>query len=103
MTYGLIAIGVGIALCGYFVGEGLKNFRNPSASSDYYDSMEDWGQPKLIKQSEVHYHLGIKKEDAKSLVQDYPSVPHVKINNQIYYPTKKLKQWAETLSKEEEK
>ncbi|TSB47284.1 DNA-binding protein [Alkalicoccobacillus porphyridii] len=101
ITLGLIALGGGVAIGGYFIGDGLKNFKNPSASSNHTEELEDWGQPKLIKQKDVHHHLGISKEDAHSLIKDYPTIPHLTINDQIYYPTKKLKKWANTLSEEQ--
>ncbi|RTQ86594.1 DNA-binding protein [Lysinibacillus telephonicus] len=88
----LIWIGIGIAVAGYFIGEGLKNFKNPNYKSFIEDLDEDDGH-ELIKENEVHYFIGISKEDAKKLIQEYPDIPHVKLNDNVYYPKEKLRNW----------
>ena len=87
-----IFIAIGIVLAGYFIGDGLKNFRNPSPKS-VMDLIEDDDEHELIKESEVHYFIGISKEDAKSLIQEHSDVPHIIINNKVYYPKAKLRKW----------
>lgn len=88
----LIWVGIGIAVAGYFIGEGLKNFKNPNYKSIIEDLNEDDGY-ELIKENEVHYFIGISKEDAKRLIQEYPEIPHVKLNDNVYYPKEKLRKW----------
>ncbi|MCM3586689.1 DNA-binding protein [Mesobacillus maritimus] len=93
-----IWLALGIAAAGYFIGEGLKNFKNPEAQSltgsfDFDDDHE------LIKDSNVHHFMGITKEDAKVLLKEHPDVPHVLINGKIYYPKNKLKQWLLDIGK----
>lgn len=84
-------IALGIAAAGYFIGGGLKNFNNPDSISELFDD-EDGGH-ELIMEKNVHYFIGISKEDAKVLLQEYPDIPHVLINNNVYYPKEKLKKW----------
>ncbi|RKQ32670.1 helix-turn-helix domain-containing protein [Oceanobacillus halophilus] len=91
MEFDFIWIGLGIAVAGFFIGEGLKNFNNPEAKS-LFDSLDDV-QHGLIKENEVHDFMGISKEDAKTLIDEYPDIPHIKINKKVYYPKEKLRKW----------
>ncbi|WYP27269.1 DNA-binding protein [Alkalihalobacillus sp. FSL W8-0930] len=87
----------------YFIGDGLKHFKQCKPKSENYsDFLDDeiWGTPKLVKESKIHDYTGLSKEDATSLVKDYPSVPHIKVNGQIYFPLKKLKAWIDNLPNE---
>lgn len=79
----------GLAALGYFIGEGLKNFQNPNAT-DVSEPIDSWN---LIKEKHIHQFLGISEEDAASLLKDYPDIPHMKINNNIYFPKAKLRAW----------
>lgn len=47
----------------------------------------------LINEKDVHYFIGISKEDTKLLIQEHPDIPHVLINNKVYYPKAKLRKW----------
>lgn len=89
-----IGIGAGLAALGYFIGDGLKNFQNPIAKN-IFDSDED-DNPQLIKEKNVHYYLGISKADVEGLLKDYPDIPHMKINNNIYFPKAKLREWMKS-------
>ncbi|MGN7410179.1 MULTISPECIES: hypothetical protein [unclassified Sporosarcina] len=98
MGFDLIWIAIGIAAAGYFIGNGLKNFKNPDAKDSLSELFEDDdNEHELIKENNVHYFIGISKEDAKSLIQEYPDIPHVLINNKIYYPKAKLRKWLSEL------
>lgn len=97
MEFDLIWIAIGIAAAGYFIGNGLKNFKNPDAKDSLSELFEDDDEHELIKENNVHYFIGISKEDAKSLIQEYPDIPHVLINNKIYYPKAKLRKWLSDL------
>ncbi|MDY0404490.1 DNA-binding protein [Virgibacillus sp. 179-BFC.A HS] len=97
MEFDLIWIALGIAAAGYFIGNGLKNFKNPDATDSLSEILNDDDEHELIKENNVHYFMGISKEDAKSLVQEYPDIPHVLINNKIYYPKAKLRKWLSNL------
>ena len=91
MEWAMFALALGIAVAGYFIGEGLKNFKNPDARS-FLDSLED-DEHELIKESEVHDFMGISKDDAKSLIQEHANIPHIIINKKAYYPREKLRNW----------
>lgn len=92
MGWNFIIIAIGIAVAGYFIGDGLKNFKNPNAKS-LMDSLEDDDEHELIRESDVHYFMGITKEDAKSLIKEHSDVPHIIINSKVYYPKAKLRKW----------
>jgi len=99
VEFDLIWVALGIAAAGYFIGNGLKNFKNPDAKDSlselFSDEVDDGHE--LIRENYVHYFMGISKEDAKSLIQEYPDIPHVLINNKIYYPKAKLRKWLSDL------
>ncbi|ARF16199.1 DNA-binding protein [Sporosarcina ureae] len=97
MEFDLIWIAIGIAAAGYFIGNGLKNFKNPDVKDRLSELFEDDDEHELIKESNVHYFMGISKEDAKSLIQEYPDIPYVLINNKVYYPKAKLRKWLSNL------
>lgn len=88
----LLYIAISIAAFGYFIGDGIKNFNNPQSKNllDYIDEESDH---KLINEKHVHDFIGIDKEDAKVLTEEYPTIPHMKINGTIYYPKEKLRKW----------
>jgi hypothetical protein len=91
-------LALGIAVAGYFIGDGLKNFKKPYArgSIDFFDEEE------LINEHEVHYFIGISKEDTMALLDDYPDIPHLKINGKVYYPKAKLRQWLLSVGDDKE-
>ncbi|WP_245831749.1 DNA-binding protein [Oceanobacillus senegalensis] len=91
MGFSLIWIGLGIAIAGYFIGDGLKNFQNPNAKSFVHATDDD--DHELIKENEVHYFMGISKQDAKTLTQEYSDIPHIFINGNVYFPKEKLRRW----------
>ena len=100
MEFDLIWVGLGIAAAGYFIGNGLKNFKNPDAKDSLSELFEDnESEHELIKENNVHYFMGISKEDTKSLIREYPDIPHVILNGTIYYPKAKLRAWLAGLGK----
>ncbi|GAK02096.1 hypothetical protein JCM19037_302 [Geomicrobium sp. JCM 19037] len=97
---GLFWIGIGMIGAAYFIGDGLKNWKNPEAKGlkEMFGSEEDYSpQPKLIKQGHVHHYIGLSKEDSKKLIEDHSDVPHVVVNGNTYYPRKQLETWIESL------
>src|SRR5699024_11747429 len=68
-----------------------------SLISDFFDEDDEH---ELIKESEVHYFMGISKEDAKHLIKDHPDIPHIKIKDNVYYPQGKLREWMKNRSEE---
>ncbi|WP_335695460.1 DNA-binding protein [Sporosarcina ureae] len=73
MGFDLILVALGIAAAGYFIGNGLKNFKNPDAKDSLSEIFSNDDEHELIKENNVHYLMGISKEDAKSLIQEYPA------------------------------
>lgn len=98
MDLDLMWIALGIAAFGYFISDGLKNFKNPSASN-VVDMLTNDENHQLIKQSDLHWYIGVSKEDAKKLIEEYPDVPHMSLNGQIYYPKEQLRQWLLNIHK----
>lgn len=92
MEFNFILLAMGIAAAGYFIGEGLKNFKNPTAKN-LFDSMDEDREHELISEKEIHYFMGISKEDAKSLIEEHSDIPHILINGKVYYPKGKLWKW----------
>lgn len=92
MELDFIWLAIGLAAFGYFIGDGLKNFKNPSSKS-FLESLDEEDEHELIKESEVHYFAGVSKEDAKKLIEEHPDIPHIKLNGQVYYPKAKLRDW----------
>jgi len=93
MEWSFISIAIGIAAAGYFIGDGLKNLKNPDAKGLIDSIVEDDDEHELIKENDVHYFMGISKEDAKSLIQEHADIPHIIINSKVYYPKAKLRKW----------
>lgn len=102
MDIGLLYLAIGIAAFGYFIGDGLKNFKNPTAKNfmDYLDDDED--EHELIKERHVHIFMGIEKSDAERLIKDFPTIPHIKINNNVYYQKEKLRHWLKEIGDKKE-
>ncbi|MFC2946755.1 DNA-binding protein [Virgibacillus sediminis] len=96
MESDLIWLALGIALAGYFIGNGLKNFKNPDAKS-FSEILENEEEHELITENDVHHFMGISKEDAKHLIKEHSDVPHILINNRVYYPRAKLREWLKNL------
>ncbi|GAK14728.1 DNA-binding protein [Geomicrobium sp. JCM 19039] len=97
---GLFWIGIGMIGAAYFIGDGLKNWKNPEAKglTEKFMMEESAGQqPKLIKQNHVHHYIGLSKEDSKRLIEEHAEVPHVVVNGNTYYPRKQLETWTESL------
>ncbi|OIK10680.1 DNA-binding protein [Bacillus sp. MUM 13] len=92
MEWSMFFVSIGIAVAGYFIGDGLKNFKNPNAKS-LFDSLNEDDEHQLIKENDVHYFIGISREDTKSLIQEHSDIPHIIIGGKVYYPKDKLRKW----------
>lgn len=92
---GFFILAIGIALAGYFIGDGLKNMHNPDAKSFLHklDDDDDDEEHELLSERDVHYFMGISKQDVKALIQEHPDIPHIIINGKPYYPKAKLREW----------
>lgn len=91
-----IWLALGIAVAGYCIGDGLKNFKNPAAKT-MMDYLEDDDDHELIKEKNVHYFLGISKEDTRAFIEKYPDLPSVELNGTLYFPKIKLREWVKNL------
>ena len=89
-------LAIGIASAGYFIGEGLKGSKNRKS---ILEEVGEYDAHELIRQSDVHYFMGISKEDAAKLIEEHPDIPHILINNHVYYPKAKLREWLLSLNK----
>ncbi len=96
MDYYILAIGIAVA--GYFIGDGLKNFKNPNAEN-VLDELDFDDEHELIQQRDVHYFMGISKEDGKILIKEYPDIPHIELNGKTYYPKAALREWLLKIGK----
>ena len=88
-------LGIGIAIAGYFIGDGLKNWKNPS-EKNFLDHFRKREQPELIEASELHRFLGTPKGDAKALLEENPDIPSVTINRKMYFSRTTLREWLMT-------
>ncbi|MFT4400705.1 hypothetical protein ACMX2I_11850 [Bacillus sp. SW14] len=88
-----VFLGIGIALAGYFIGEGLKQM-NHSKASEKSDTL-------LIKERDIYYYigyfLGITTAEAKQLAGDMTDLPYIEVNGKKYVQKHLLKEWTFTL------
>ncbi|WP_338442437.1 hypothetical protein V5F86_10215 [Bacillus spizizenii] len=88
-----VFLGIGVALAGYFIGEGLKQMNHPKA----YEKSD----PFLIKERDIHFYighfLGITTTEAKQLAGDMTDIPYIEINGKKYVQKHMLKEWTFTL------
>lgn len=86
-------LGIGIALAGYFIGEGLKQ-RNQTKGNEQNDIF-------LIKERDIYFYiglfLGITTTEAKQLAGDMADLPYIEINGKKYVQKHMLKDWTFTL------
>ncbi|SOC22719.1 hypothetical protein SAMN05880501_11482 [Ureibacillus xyleni] len=85
MDAGLFWIGAGLAFLGYFIGDGLKNLKNPKVNYS--------AQPTLIDERDLHLYLGLTKEETKELLSKYPDAPKVVLKGTTYYPYQRFLEW----------
>lgn len=100
-----LSLAIGIAVAGYFIGNGLRNFKNPvpkEIDQAFNDDLSDVYGP-LLSESDVHHYLGISKKDVHDLLHKYPDIPHIELNGNVYYPKKSLRQWVESFQQTKSK
>ncbi|WP_232217775.1 DNA-binding protein [Virgibacillus sp. SK37] len=68
------------------LGDGLKNFQNPKASSS--------GYPTLIKEKDMHIYLGLSKEELNELLNKYTNAPKIELKGTTYYPYQQFIEWG---------
>ncbi|AOY07477.1 hypothetical protein [Bacillus subtilis] len=88
-----VFLGIGIALAGYFIGEGLKQM-NQTKGNEQNDIL-------LIKERDIYFYiglfLGITTTEAKQLAGDMADLPYIEINGKKYVQKHMLKDWTFTL------
>ncbi|MBD1224071.1 DNA-binding protein [Virgibacillus halodenitrificans] len=94
MEIDLLWLGLGLAAMGYFIGDGLKNFKNPSARNLFEEADDDHA---LIHENEVHHIIGISNADTQVLLKEHPEIPHITVNNIAYYSKGKLLEWLKNI------
>lgn len=90
-------LSIAIALFGFFIGDGIKNFNKPE-SKNFLDSLMEDENTELIPKREVHHYIGIKREDVDALIEKYPHIPYIKLNDSVYFHRKKLMKWLENMN-----
>jgi hypothetical protein len=78
-------VGAGLAALGYFIGDGLKNFKNPEGSNSAY--------PTLIKERDLHIYIGLSKDEVNDLLAKYPGAPRIELKGTTYYPYQQFLEW----------
>ncbi|NDJ99865.1 hypothetical protein ABP2_0177 [Bacillus subtilis subsp. subtilis] len=67
----------------------FEKLQNPKGSySDY---------PTLIKESDLHYHLGLSKAEVKELLEKFPGAPKIELKGTVYYPYQQFLQWMSSI------
>ncbi|WP_088361968.1 DNA-binding protein [Bacillus cereus] len=89
----LFWVGIGLLFLGYFIGEGLKNFKNPDSSDTFMGA----GNKKLIREEDLHSVLGISKADMKEMLEKYPDLPKIELKNVNYYQYGKVMEWLKEI------
>ncbi|MCO4850579.1 hypothetical protein [Bacillus vallismortis] len=88
-----VFLGIGIALAGYFIGEGVKQMNHPKA----YEKSDTL----LIKERDIYYYigyfLGITTAEAKQLAGEMKDLPYIEINGKRYVQKHLLKEWTFSL------
>ena len=85
-------IALGIAIGGFFIGNGLKKI-NYHYSKNYIEYMDEEEEHELIKESEVHRFIGVTKKEAKLLLHGQPDLPQINLNGRVYFVKRKLRDW----------
>ncbi|AIF43043.1 hypothetical protein [Virgibacillus sp. SK37] len=93
MEIDFLWLGLGLAAMGYFIGDGLKNFKNPYAR----DLLGEEEEHELVHENEVHHIIGISKADTQVLLKEHPEIPHILVNNTAYYSRDKLLKWLKNI------
>lgn len=82
-----VFLGIGVALAGYFIGEGLKQMYQPKGN-EQNDIL-------LIKERDIYFYighfLGITTTEAKQLAGDMTDIPYIEINGKKYVQKHMLK------------
>ncbi|MGN1401361.1 MAG: DNA-binding protein [Bacillus sp. (in: firmicutes)] len=88
MENGFFWLGVGLALLGYFIGDGLRHFQIPKKTAKYQV---------FLKENELHYYVSLNRKELKELLNQYPDAPKIVLDGKVYYPSKQFQDWLASL------
>ena len=83
-----IWLAIGLALLGYFIGKGVRNFGNLKKDSSHHY---------FLKENEFYYQINVSETEIQEWLLNYPSEPKVVLNRRTYYPLKQIQDWLHTI------
>lgn len=83
-----VILAIGIALAGYFIGEGLKRQGSRKNEAGYYY---------FLQQHELTQYINLNDKEIAQFLKDHPEAPKVIINGKAYYPAKQFQKWLTEL------
>ena len=83
-----IWLAIGIALAGFFIGEGLKSLGSKTNAADYYY---------FLKEEELSYYVNLTAKEIEQFLQEHPDAPKVNLNGTVYYPVKQFQDWLKQI------
>ncbi len=106
-------ISIAIIISGFFIGNGIRNglvcLKNNTQQSEKSIwslsslQIDDILQRKLVKKKYLHKWLGIDKQNVDAFISQYPDIPHIHINNKVYYIREELNPWFFSLNNKSKK
>jgi len=90
LGFGFVALAIGLAAMGYFVGKGLQNFGRPEAGNQYN---------MFIEENELEFYLNLSKDEIEELLRKYPNAPKMELNGKTYYPYTQFMEWVSSREK----
>ncbi len=85
---GLMVLALGVALMGYFIGNGLKNMGKQEKRNAF---------SYFIKESDLAYYVNLDKHEMKDLLKKYPDAPKIELNGTTYYPYRQFMDWISSI------
>ncbi|MGD6782306.1 DNA-binding protein [Sutcliffiella horikoshii] len=86
-------LAVTIIACAYFLFEAIKGFSPHSNSRNPIDKIFDEEENLLVKEQDLHSHIGLTKEETRALLYQYPEIPKLDISGRYYYSPEQVKGW----------
>ncbi|ART76049.1 DNA-binding protein [Sutcliffiella horikoshii] len=86
-------LAVTIIACAYFLFEAIKGFSPQSNSRNPIDKIFDEEENLLVKEQDLHSHIGLTKEETRALLYQYPEIPKLDISGRYYYSPEQVKGW----------
>ncbi|MFS0788634.1 DNA-binding protein [Shouchella sp. 1P09AA] len=80
-------VAVGLALLGYFIGNGLKKFQSKSDAQEYHAYYQ------LIEENQLYLYVNISEKDMEDLLRKKDGAPKIVLNGKTYYHLVKFQEW----------